>query len=105
MSGSWILSGLIVLPVIGALCILLLRGQDEATYNNARWIALWTTLITFIISLILVWRFDPGSADFQFLEKRPWLGGTITYTMGVDGISLPFVILTTAIMPITILAS
>ena len=67
--------------------------------------AVWTTLITFAISLILVWRFDLASADFQFLEKRPWLGGTITYSMGVDGISLPFVILTTALMPISILAS
>ena len=73
--------------------------------RNARWMALWTTLITFVISLILVWRFDPASADFQFLEKHAWLGGTISYAMGVDGISLPFVILTTALMPISILAS
>ena len=54
---------------------------------------------------MLLWRFDPGSADFQFLEKHPWLGGTINYSMGVDGISLPFVILTTALMPIAIAAS
>jgi NADH-quinone oxidoreductase subunit M len=102
---SWpILSVVTFLPIVGAIFIAFLH-DDEAGVRNARWIALWTTLITFIISLILVWRFDPGSADFQFLEKRPWLGGTITYTMGVDGISLPFVILTTAIMPITILAS
>ena len=79
--------------------------DDEAGASNARWVALWTTLITFAISLILVWRFDLASADFQFLEKRPWLGGTITYSLGVDGISLPFVILTTALMPISILAS
>ena len=73
--------------------------------RNARWVALWTTLITFAISLILIWRFDPSTADFQFVEKRPWLGGAINYAMGVDGISLPFVILTTALMPISILAS
>ena len=73
--------------------------------RNARWVALWTTLVTFAVSLILVWRFDPSSAEFQFLEKRPWLGGAINYSMGVDGISLPFVILTTALMPICILAS
>jgi NADH-quinone oxidoreductase subunit M len=102
---SWpILSVVTFLPIVGAIFIAFLH-DDEAGVRNARWIALWTTLITFIISLILVWRFDPSSADFQFLEKRPWLAGTITYTMGVDGISLPFVILTTAIMPITILAS
>jgi NADH-quinone oxidoreductase subunit M len=102
---SWpILSVVTFLPIVGAVFIAFLQ-DDEAGVRNARWIALWTTLITFVISLVLVWRFDPGSADFQFLEKRPWLAGTITYTMGVDGISLPFVILTTAIMPITILAS
>ena len=102
---SWpILSVVTFLPIAGAVFIALLR-DDEAGVRNARWVALWTTLITFAISLILVWRFDLASADFQFLEKRPWLGGAITYSMGVDGISLPFVILTTALMPISILAS
>jgi NADH-quinone oxidoreductase subunit M len=102
---SWpILSILLLLPLAGALFIALLP-EDEAGARNARWMALWTTMITFIISLILIWRFDPASADFQFVEKRPWLGGTITYAMGVDGISLPFVILTTGLMPISILAS
>ncbi len=102
---SWpILSVVTFLPLLGALFIAFL-SEDEAGVRNARWVALWTTLITFAISLILVWRFDPGSADFQFLEKRPWLGGAINYAMGVDGISLPFVILTTALMPISILAS
>ena len=96
---SWpILSVVTFLPIVGAIFIAFLH-DDEAGVRNARWIALWTTLITFIISLILV-AFRPGSAGFPFLEKRPWLGGTITYTMGVDGISLPFVILTTALMPI-----
>ena len=102
---SWpILSVVTFLPIAGALFIAFLR-DDEAGVRNARWVALWTTLITFAISLILIWRFDPSTADFQFLEKRPWLGGAITYAMGVDGISLPFVILTTALMPISILAS
>jgi NADH-quinone oxidoreductase subunit M len=102
---SWpILSVVTFLPIIGAIFITFLQ-EDEAGVRNARWIALWTTLITFVISLILVWRFDAGSAEFQFLEKRPWLGGAINYSMGVDGISLPFVILTTAVMPISILAS
>ena len=102
---SWpILSVVTFLPIVGAIFIAFLR-DDEDGARNARWIALWTTLITFAISLILVWRFDASSADFQFLEKRPWLGGAINYSMGVDGISLPFVILTTALMPISILAS
>src|SRR5579863_10072264 len=102
---SWpILSVVTFLPIVGAIFIAFLH-DDEAGVRNARWIALWTTLITFVVSLILVWRFDPGSADFQFLEKRSWLGGGISYAMGVDGISLPFVILTTAVMPISIIAS
>ena len=96
---SWpILSILLLLPLAGALFIALLP-EDEVGARNARWMAIWTTTITFIISLILIWRFDPASADFQFVEKRPWLGGTINYVMGVDGISLPFVILTTGLMP------
>jgi NADH-quinone oxidoreductase subunit M len=102
---NWpILSVVTFLPLVGAVFIAFLR-DDEAGVRNARWVALWATLVTFIISLFLIWRFDASSADFQFLEKHPWLGGAITYSMGVDGISLPFVILTTALMPITILAS
>ncbi|MGN6286046.1 MAG: NADH-quinone oxidoreductase subunit M, partial [Afipia sp.] len=80
-------------------------GGDEAANRNARWISFWTTLITFLISLILVVRFDPANADFQFVEKANWLATGITYHMGVDGISLPLVILTTAIMPFCIIAS
>src|SRR5580658_3917464 len=102
---SWpILSVITFLPLAGALFISFL-DEDEAGVRNTRWVALWTTLIVFAISLILIWRFDASTADFQFLEKRPWLGGAINYAMGVDGISLPFVILTTGLMPICILAS
>ena len=69
---SWpILSILLILPLVGALFIALLP-EDAAGVRNARWMALWTTAITFIVSLILIWRFDPASADFQFVEKRPW---------------------------------
>ena len=103
---SWpVLSVTTFLPLAGALFIMLLRGDGEVEKRNARWVALWTTLITFAISLVLVWRFDAGSAEFQFIERRPWLAGTINYHMGVDGISLPFVILTTALMPLCIIAS
>jgi NADH-quinone oxidoreductase subunit M len=103
---SWpVLSVTTFLPLLGALIIAMLPGEDEAVARNARWIALWTTMITFAISLILVWRFDPGSPEFQFVERKPWLASTISYHMGVDGISLPFVILTTGLMPICIIAS
>jgi NADH-quinone oxidoreductase subunit M len=103
---SWpILSVTTFLPLVGVLVLLALRGEDEAVNRNARWIALWTTIVTFALSLILVWRFDPTTADFQFVEKARWLGGYGSYHMGVDGISLPLVILTTAIMPFCIIAS
>src|SRR3954466_10955509 len=103
---SWpILSITTFLPLVGTLFIMALNGEDNAGKRNARWVALWTTLVTFAVSLILVWRFDASSAEFQFVEKQPWLAGTISYHMGVDGISLPFVILTTALMPVCIIAS
>ncbi len=67
---SWpILSVTTFLPLVGALFIMVMRGDDEAEKRNARWVALWTTLITFAISLILLYRFDPSSAEFQFVEK------------------------------------
>ncbi len=103
---SWpILSVTTFLPLVGALFIMTMPREDAAVARNARWIALWFTLITFVVSLILLWRFDPSTPEFQFVEREPWLAGTITYHMGVDGISLPFVILTTALMPICIVAS
>src|SRR5262245_2447278 len=103
---SWpILSVTTFLPLFGALFIMMMRSDGDAEQRNARWIALWVTLVTFAISLIMLYRFDPGSSEFQFVEKKPWLAGTINYHMGVDGISLPFVILTTALMPLCIIAS
>jgi NADH-quinone oxidoreductase subunit M len=105
MIGWPILFVVTVLPLVGTLVLVTLRGEEAVVARNARWTALWTTLIAFAVSLILVWRFDPASADFQFEEKGGWLGGAIGYHMGVDGISLPFVILTTGLMPICIIAS
>jgi NADH-quinone oxidoreductase subunit M len=102
---NWpILSVVTFLPLLGALFIMLVRGNEPLAKGTARWVAMWTTLVTFAISLVMVARFDPTSPEFQFVEKYPWLGIS-NYHMGVDGISLPFVILTTALMPICILAS
>src|SRR5581483_7747183 len=92
-------------PLFGALVVWISRGDDEAARRNSRWIALWTTRVTFGLSLILVWRFDPSQTHFQLVEKTSWLAIEITYHMGVDGISLPFVILTTALMPFCIVAA
>ena len=105
MNNNWpILSVVTFLPLLGAAFIMLVRGNEALAKGTARWVAMWTTLVTFAISLVMVWRFDATSPEFQFVEKHPWLG-IASYHMGVDGISLPFVILTTALMPICILAS
>src|ERR1700758_2922930 len=103
---NWpILSVVTFLPIVGVVLIYFTRGDDEAARRNARWIALWTTLITFALSLQLIFGFDPSVTDFQFVEKSAWLASGTTFHMGVDGISLPFVILTTALMPLCIIAS
>jgi NADH-quinone oxidoreductase subunit M len=100
-----ILTTIMLLPVVGAFLLAILRGNDEDAKRNARWIALWTSLVTFGLSLVLLVQFDPGNSGFQFTEHRPWLSKTISYYVGVDGLSLPFVILTTFLLPISILAS
>jgi NADH-quinone oxidoreductase subunit M len=105
MFGFGILTCLVFLPLVGAAFILVLRGNDEATLDNARYAALGTTLIVFLLSLYVYAQFDPSSSAFQFVEERGWLGHGLTYKLGIDGISLPFVLLTTFLMPICILAS
>ncbi len=100
-----ILSGLLILPLAGAAFILVLRGSDEAVARNARYIALWTTLITFVVSVVAWGRFDTASAQFQLVESHAWISDTIRFKLGVDGFSLPFVVLTAFLMPFCILAS
>jgi NADH-quinone oxidoreductase subunit M len=101
LSGVPILSLVTFLPLAGAAFIALLPREAA---QNIRYTALWTTLITFAISLLIWINFDPATAGFQFVEERSWLG-PIRYKMGVDGISMLFVILTTFLMPLCILAS
>lgn len=106
LAQGWpILSVTTFLPLVGALLILLTRGEGEAVVKNIRRIALITTIVTFLVSLIIWAGFNNGTAEFQFVEKTAWIGDTITYHMGVDGISILFVILTTFLMPLCILAS
>ena len=105
MFGFGILSGLVILPLIGAAFILCLRGEDEATLSNARWAALLTTIITFLMSLWAWSLFDAQSSNFQLVEQKEWLGAGLIYKLGVDGMSMPFVLLTTFLVPFCILAS
>ncbi len=97
-----LLSIVTFLPLAGALFILAIPREAE---GNARWTALWTTLVTLIPAIAIWVLFDPTTADFQFVESQPWLGGAIQYKMGGDGISVMFVVLTAFLMPICILAS
>ena len=101
---SHLLSGLIVLPLIGCLFILMMKS-DEAGLRNIRWIALFTTIATFILSVIAWGKFDPSSPAFQLVEESRWLADNITFKLGVDGFSMPFIMLTTFLMPFCIVAS
>jgi NADH-quinone oxidoreductase subunit M len=105
MSSMPLLSIVTFLPLVGAAFIFLARGPEEIVARNARSVALWTTTITFLVSLLIWLNFDNSTATFQFVEKAEWIGAGINYHMGVDGISMLFVILTTFLMPFCILAS
>ncbi|GGE80567.1 NADH-quinone oxidoreductase subunit M [Stappia taiwanensis] len=105
MSNWPLLSITTFLPLVGVFFILLVRGDDDGAKDNMRRVALITTVFTFVISLFIWGGFDPQNPGFQFEESEAWLGGSIGYRMGVDGISMLFVILTTFLMPFCILAS
>ncbi|MGX7873374.1 NADH-quinone oxidoreductase subunit M [Mesorhizobium sp. ORM6] len=103
---AWpILSLVTFLPLVGVLLILFINDDSENARRNIRAIALLTTTFTFVISLFIWTGFDNSQAGFQFVEKVAWLDSGISYHMGVDGISMLFVILTTFLMPLCILAS
>ncbi|MDR3530268.1 MAG: NADH-quinone oxidoreductase subunit M [Rhodopila sp.] len=105
-AGFPLLSLLTWLPLFGGLIIMFVRGDEATVASNARWTALWTSLIVFVLSLVLWVRFDPADPGFQFVESASWLPQWgITYKLGVDGISVLFVLLSTALTPICILAS
>ena len=99
-----LLSIVTFIPLVAALILaLFLRGDDEAAQRNAKWLALIATSATFFVSLFVIAQFDPSDTGFQFVEERDWLLG-MKYKLGVDGISVLFVMLTTFLMPITIAA-
>ncbi len=103
---SWpILSTITFLPLVGVVLMMFINEDNEAGRKNIRWIALFTTIATFLLSLLIWTGFDTTTAEFQFVESKPWLDSGIRYHVGVDGISMLFVILTTFLMPFCILAS
>ncbi|MBO1073536.1 NADH-quinone oxidoreductase subunit M [Roseomonas marmotae] len=105
-AGFPLLSLLTFLPLVGAGILLFIRGEEAVVASNARWTALWTSLIVFGLSLILWFSFDKSTADYQFVEQMAWMPEFgLGYHMGVDGISVLFVLLSTLLTPICILAS
>ena len=100
-----LLSIVTFIPALAALILIVfLRGDDAASNRNAKWLALIATSVTFLVSLFILLQFDPADTGFQFVEERTWIMG-LTYKMGVDGISILFVMLTTFMMPLVIAAS
>ena len=106
MSNFPILSLVIFVPLMGAGFILFIRGEEEVVARNARWVALWTSLFTFVLSLFIWFNFDSSKASFQFGERTEWIPAfKMAYRLGVDGISMFFVLLTTLLTPVCVLAS
>ena len=103
---NYLLSLMMAVPLVGSALILLIRHPDQAIANrNIRHVALLTTLITFALTLIMWAGFDNSNADFQFVQQMAWFGDSIKYHVGVDGISMLFIVLTGFLMPIVILSS
>ena len=108
MSHWPLLSLVTFLPLVGVGFIMTSRGDDEVVARNARNIALSTSLIVFALSIVLWIQFDPSTHAFQFVERARWVsigGVTINYHMGIDGISLFFILLSTLLTVICVLAS
>ena len=100
-----ILSILILLPIVGIFFMTLIRNNNDQSSNNLKHTALWISFLNFLISLYLLFAFNQQDADFQFEERYFWIEYGISYHLGVDGISILFIVLTTMLVPICILAS
>tara|TARA_Y100000590_G_scaffold263226_1_gene295383 strand:- start:991 stop:2493 length:1503 start_codon:yes stop_codon:yes gene_type:complete len=99
-----ILSSLIILPLVGALFILFIKKNPNTNFKNIKYVALFVTFANFLISIYLWYLFDSSNYEFQFIENKEWLRGFINYYLGIDGISILFIILTTLIAPLCIIS-
>ena len=98
-----ILSSLILLPILGSLFIFFSKSKFNSNITS-KYLALFVSLTNFILSLYLWYLFDPTTSDFQFLEDRSWIKGFINYKVGIDGISILFIILTTFIASLCVIS-
>ena len=97
-----IISAIVFIPLVGALFIFIIRGSEKIVETNSKYVAIFTSIANLFLTLFLWFSFDSSSSDFQFVEKRDWIGGFISFQLGVDGISILFLLLTTFITPICI---
>ena len=97
-----ILSAIIFIPLIGALFIFIIRGNTKTVEKNSKYVAIFTSLVNFLITIFLWFSFDNSTANFQFVEEKNWMSGYISFQLGIDGISILFILLTTFITPICI---
>ena len=99
-----ILSSLILLPIVGSFFIFITRSGNKSNHNSVKYVALFTTFANFLISIYLWYIFDPNISEFQFVENRIWLKGFINYKVGIDGISILFIVLSAFIAPLCIIS-
>tara|TARA_B100001123_G_C15316906_1_gene1026433 strand:+ start:526 stop:2028 length:1503 start_codon:yes stop_codon:yes gene_type:complete len=97
-----ILSSIIFIPLVGAFFIFITRGSEKNVEKNSKYVAIFTSIANFLLTLFLWYTFDNTTSDFQFVEKKNWMDGFISFQLGVDGISILFILLTTFIAPICI---
>ena len=100
-----ILSAIIFIPLIGALFILITKGNQKNIEKNSKYVAIFSSSANFLLSLFLWYSFDSTTSDFQFIEEKDWIKGLINFQLGVDGISILFILLTTFITPICIFSA
>ena len=97
-----ILSAIIFIPLIGALFILVIKGEQKIVEKNSKYVAIFSSLTNFFLSIFLWYSFDTSTSEFQFVEEKNWMEGFINFQLGIDGISILFILLTTFIAPICI---
>ena len=95
-----ILSAIIFIPFIGSLFVFITKGTQKNVEKNSKYVAIFSSLANFLLALFLWYLFDSSTSDFQFVEEKNWMGGFINFRLGIDGISILFIVLTTFIAPI-----
>ena len=88
-----ILSSLILLPLVGSLFVLFIKDNTSKNYQNSKYVALFVSFANFLISIYLWYLFDNSTSEFQFIENKQWLKGFVNYKVGIDGISILFILL------------